>query len=197
MRRICVYAGSKSGVRPEYRQAAQSLGDELVARGLGLVYGGGQVGLMGVIADTVLAAGGEVIGVMPRALFPQEVAHQGLTDLHVVANMHERKALMADLADGFVALPGGSGTYDELFEMFTWAQLGIHQKPIGLLNVIGYFDPLLALLQHTMTEGFIASHHVELLLHNEKVPDLLDSLAGYVPPLRASKWTDLTGPVAP
>lgn len=191
MRRICVYAGSNSGVRPEYRQAAQSLGDELVARGLGLVYGGGQVGLMGAIADTVLAAGGEVIGVMPRALFPQEVAHQDLTDLHVVANMHERKALMADLADGFVALPGGSGTYDELFEILTWAQLGIHQKPIGLLNVIGYFDPLLALLQHTMTEGFIAPHHVELLLHNEKVADLLDSLAGYIPPPRLSKWTDL------
>jgi uncharacterized protein (TIGR00730 family) len=190
MRRICVYAGSNGGGRQEYRQAAQELGRELVARGLGLVYGGGQAGLMGAIADTVLAEGGEAIGVMPRALFPLEIAHQGLTTLHEVANMHERKALMVDLADGFVALPGGSGTYDELFETLTWAQLGIHQKPIGLLNVSGYFDPLLVLLQHTMTEGFMTPTHVGLLLHNEHAADLLDSLAGYIPPPLRSKWTD-------
>lgn len=191
MQRICVYAGSNRGVRQEYRQAAQTLGSELVSRGLGLVYGGGRAGLMGIIADAVLAAGGEVIGVMPRALFPQEIAHPGITTLHEVANMHERKALMADLADGFVALPGGTGTYDELFEILTWAQLGIHQKPIGLLNVAGYFDPLLALLHHTMTEGFVASEHLELLLHNESAAELLDRLARYVPPPRHSKWTDL------
>jgi uncharacterized protein (TIGR00730 family) len=191
MHRICVYAGSNSGGRQECRQAAQALGAELVARGLSLVYGGGRVGLMGAIADTVLAGGGEVIGVMPRALFPQEVGHQGVTKLYEVASMHERKALMADLADGFVALPGGSGTYDELFEILTWAQIGIHQKPIGLLNVSGYFDPLLALLRHTLTEGFISSQHVELLLQAETATDLLDRLAGYVPPPRSSKWTDL------
>ncbi len=141
MRHICVYTGSNLGARPQYQQAAQALGSELVARGYGLIYGGGQVGLMGVIADTVLAAGGEAIGVMPRVLFPKEVAHQNLTALYEVESMHERKALMADLADGFIAMPGGFGTYDELFEMITWAQLGIHQKPIGLLNVAGYFRP--------------------------------------------------------
>lgn len=191
MRRICIYAGSNKGRLQEYQQAARDLGKELVARGWRLVYGGGQVGLMGIIADTVLAGGGEVIGVMPRALFPQEVVHKGVTTLYEVGSMHERKALMADLADGFVALPGGSGTYDELFEILTWAQIGIHQKPIGLLNVAGYFDPLLALLQHTMREGFVSPHHVALLLHKEKPAELLDDLAAYVPPLPQSKWSDL------
>lgn len=191
MQRICVYAGSSSGVRPVYREAAQALGSALVSRGLGLVYGGGRAGLMGVIADAVLAAGGEVIGIMPRALFPQEIAHPGITTLHEVATMHERKALMADLADGFVALPGGSGTYDELFEILTWAQLGIHQKPIGLLNVSGYFDPLLALLQHTTNEGFLASQHLKLLLQHQEAAALLDRLAAYVPSPPHSKWTDL------
>lgn len=192
MQRICVYAGSNMGVRQEYQQAAQALGKELVARSLGLVYGGGRVGLMGVIADTVLAEGGEVIGVMPRALFPKEVAHQDVTTLYEVDSMHERKAMMADLADGFIALPGGSGTYDELFEILTWGQLGIHQKPIGLLNVAGYFNPLLALMTHTVIEGFVSSYHVNLLLHKETPSDLLDALATYVPPPRQSKWTELT-----
>jgi cytokinin riboside 5'-monophosphate phosphoribohydrolase len=145
---------------------------------------------MGVIADTVLAEGGEVIGVMPRALFPQEIAHRGVTTFYEVKNMHERKALLADLADGFVTLPGGLGTYDELFEILTWAQLGIHQKPVGLLNVLGYFDPLLALLHQTMTEGFMLPSHVELLLHKEDPTDLLDCLAAYVPTPLQSKWTD-------
>lgn len=190
MRRICVYAGSNKGVRQEYQQAAQALGEEFVARGWGLVYGGGQVGLMGVIADAVLAGGGEVIGVMPKALFPEEVALQDVTTFYEVGSMHERKALMADLADGFVALPGGSGTYDELFEILTWAQLGIHQKPIGLLNVSGYFNPLLALLEHTMTEGFVAPRYIKLLLHKENPVELLDDLAAYVPPPSETKWMD-------
>jgi len=190
MQRICVYAGSNSGVRPDYRQAAQGLGRELVARGLGLVYGGGQVGLMGAIADTVLSEGGEVIGVMPKALFPTEVAHPNIV-LHEVKGMHERKAMMADLADGFIALPGGFGTYDELFEMLTWAQLRIHQKPIGLLNVSGYFDPLLALITHTINEGFIRPHYMNLVLHKENAADLLDSFAAYVPPQERSKWTEI------
>lgn len=190
MQRICVYAGSNKGVHQEYEQAAQALGKELVARGLGLVYGGGQVGLMGVLADEVLAEGGEVIGIMPRALFPQEIAHKGLTTLYEVESMHERKALMADLADGFVALPGGAGTYDELFEILTWAQLRIHQKPIGLLNVSGYFDPLLALLDHTAAQGFMSPDHVKLLLHKERPAELLDTLALYVPLALKRKWVE-------
>ena len=190
MQRICVYAGSNTGIRPEYKQAAQALGRELVKRKLGLVYGGGQVGLMGAIADTVLAEGGEVIGVMPKALFPSEVAHPGIT-LYEVKGMHERKAMMADLADGFIALPGGLGTYDELFEMLTWAQLRIHQKPIGLLNVAGYFDPLLAMVKHTIHEGFVRPHHAHLILHHEHPGGLLDSLAAYVPFHESSKWTEI------
>jgi len=190
MRRICVYTGANKGSRPEYEQAAQAVGKELVARGWGLVYGGGHTGLMGVLADTVLAEGGEVIGVMPRAVIPQEIAHQGLTTFYEVKTMHERKALLADLADGFVTLPGGLGTYDELFEILTWAQLGMHQKPVGLLNVCGYFDPLLALLHQTMAERFMLASHVELLLHKESPTDLLDCLAAYVPPPLQSKWTD-------
>src|SRR5260370_39829315 len=148
MRRICVFAGSNVGVRPEYSEAARALGRELVKRGLGLVYGGASVGLMGVLENTVLAEGGEVIGVMPRGLFRREVPHMGLTEMHEVNSMHERKALMADLADGFIALPGGFGTFDELFEITTWAQIGLHSKPIGVLDVAGSFAPLIALIVH-------------------------------------------------
>ncbi len=191
MRRICVYAGSNKGTRQEYQQAARALGEELVVRGLGLVYGGGRVGLMGVIADAVLAAGGEVIGVIPGALFPVEVAHQDITTLYEVKSMHERKALMADLSDGFIALPGGCGTYDEFFEIFTWAQIGIHQKPIGLLNVVNYFDPLLTLLTHGVNEGFIPPQYMSLLHQSDNPGDLLDRLAAYTPPTRQPKWTDL------
>src|ERR1700681_1006404 len=143
MRRICVVTCSNPGTRSAYTQAPQALGLSLVERGLCLVYGGPSVGLMGVIADTVLAGGGEAIGVIPRNLFRSEIGHEGLTQLHEVNSMHERKALMADLADGFIALPGGYGTFDELFEIITWAQLGLHTKPIGLLDVAGYFAPLL------------------------------------------------------
>src|ERR671939_1854337 len=142
MDRLCVYAGSNAGVRPEYAEAAVALARELVARGIGLVYGGGRVGLMGVLADTVLSGGGEAIGVIPQALVDREIGHQGLTELRVVGSMHERKALMAELADGFVALPGGAGTLEELIEIYTWSQLGLHRKPMGVLNVNGYYDGL-------------------------------------------------------
>jgi len=194
MNRICVYAGSNSGTRPAYQQAAQALGQELVARQLGLVYGGGHVGLMGTLADAVLAEGGEVIGVMPAALFPKEIAHKNITQLHEVGSMHERKALMAELADGFIALPGGFGTYDELFEMITWAQIGLHTKPIGLLNVEGFYEPLLAMIRHASQEGFISPHHIQLVLHKDNPAELLDSLAAYVPVPRQGKWTDIPEP---
>ena len=188
MKRICVFAGSNVGVRPEYQEAAGALGEELLKRQLGLVYGGASVGLMGVIADTVLAGGGEVIGVIPRGLFTREVGHKNLTAMHEVNTMHERKALMADLSDGFIALPGGFGTFDELFEMTTWAQLGIHTKPVGLLNVVGYFNPLLALVTHAMTEGFIPPAHTSILLCKENPAELLDSFRERTPP--PPKWMD-------
>jgi len=194
MRRICVYAGSNIGVRQEYQEAARALGQELVARGLELVYGGGHAGLMGVIADVVLAGGGEVIGVMPAALFPKEVAYRNVTQFYEVGSMHERKATMADLADGFIALPGGFGTYDELFEMITWAQIGLHTKPVGLLDVAGFFEPLLRLVKHSSDEGFISATHTNLILHEETATALLDSFASYVPIPRRSKWAD---PLAP
>ncbi|MGZ3663711.1 MAG: LOG family protein [Ktedonobacterales bacterium] len=194
MRRICVFAGSNLGARPEYAKVARLLGHELTARGLGLVYGGSSVGLMREVADAVLAEGGEVIGVLPRGLFRREVAHTGLTELREVGSMHERKALMADLSDGFIALPGGYGTFDELFEITTWAQVGIHSKPVGLLDVAGYFMPLLAMVQHAAAEGFVPEHHVHLLLRDEDPTELLDRFATYTPPASAWKWSDLPRP---
>ena len=191
MRRICVYAGSNVGVRQEYQDTAKALGQELVARGLGLVYGGGHVGLMGVLADAVLEGGGEVTGVMPAALFPNEVAYRNVTQFYEVGSMHERKAMMAELADGFIALPGGFGTYDEFFEMVTWSQIGLHSKPVGLLNVAGFFDPLLALVRHSSNEGFILPTHANLILHKETPSALLDSFAAYVPVPRQGKWSNL------
>lgn len=191
MRRICVFSGSNSGIRPEYQQAARELAREMVARGLGLVYGGASVGLMGIMADTVLAEGGEVIGVIPRGLFSRELPHKGLTEMHEVGSMHERKALMADLADGFIALPGGFGTFDELFEIITWAQIGLHNKPIGLLDVAGYFTPLLALVVHASTEGFIPAAHQAILMCEDAPATLLDRFAAYIPPVTVSKWAEL------
>src|SRR5258708_3901405 len=164
MQRLCVFCGSKSGGRPIYAEMATPLGEALVARGLGLVFGAGHVGLMGVVADAVLRAGGEAIGVIPQALVDKELAHGKLTELRIVDSMHQRKALMADLADGFAALPGGYGTGDELFEILTWAQLGLHHKPIGLLNIAGYFDPLLSWLDVAGRENFLRSRHREVLL---------------------------------
>jgi uncharacterized protein (TIGR00730 family) len=191
MRRICVFAGSSPGVRPVYAEVAQALGAELVQRGLGLVYGGASRGLMGVVADAALAAGGEVIGVLPRGLFEREVAHRGLTELHEVGSMHERKALMAQLSDGFIALPGGFGTCDELFETLTWAQIGIHHKPVGLLDVNDYFAKLLAFVAHASAEGFIPSAQNDLLLRATDPAALLDAFARYQPP------TDLAPPPTP
>ncbi|HZU67280.1 MAG TPA: TIGR00730 family Rossman fold protein [Ktedonobacteraceae bacterium] len=191
MQRICVFAGSNKGNRPEYEEAARALGQELAKRELGLVYGGASVGLMGIVANTVLAAGGEAIGVLPRGLFRREIPHKGLTEMHEVGSMHERKALMADLADGFIALPGGFGTFDELFEIITWAQLGLHKKPVGLVNVANYFEPLLALVRHASTEGFIPEIHLSLLMHEEHPALLLDRFAQYKPLDTSSKWADL------
>ncbi len=192
MQRVCVFSGSNLGVRVEYREAARELGRELLARGVGLVYGGASVGLMGVLADTVLAGGGEVVGVTPRGLFQREAAHRALSRLYEVGSMHERKALMADLSDGFIALPGGFGTFDELFEITTWAQLGLHAKPVGLLDVADYFTPLLAMISHAADEGFIARQHIHILLHAHNSAALLDALAIYSPQVRsASKWMDM------
>jgi uncharacterized protein (TIGR00730 family) len=181
MRWLCVFCGSKAG-GAAYAEAARQLGRLLVERGLGLVFGGGHVGLMGVLADAVLAAGGEAVGVIPRALVDRELAHPGLTRLHVVATMHERKACMADLSDGFLALPGGFGTADELFEILTWAQLGLHAKPVGLVNVAGFFGPLLAWLDHTVATGFLKPKHRQLLLEAEDPARLLDQVLHWSPP---------------
>jgi uncharacterized protein (TIGR00730 family) len=189
MRRVCVFTGSSSGARPEYRQAAADLGRLLAELGIGVVYGGARVGLMGVVADAALAAGGEVVGVIPDALVAKEVAHTGLTDLRVVASMHERKALMSDLADAFVALPGGWGTLEEFFEVLTWAQLGLHRKPCGLLNTLGYFDGLLAFLSHTIAEGFVRSQNAALIAVSATPGELLDRLGSPPPPV-VEKWLD-------
>jgi uncharacterized protein (TIGR00730 family) len=190
MKCVCVFAGSSAGNRPEYLAAAEDLGRVLAARGIGLVYGGARVGLMGAVADAVLADGGQVIGVIPQALVEKEVAHDGLTDLRVVTTMHERKALMAELADGFVALPGGWGTLDELFEILTWAQLGIHRKPCGLLNVLGYFDSLLAFLDHAMQHGFVRREYGALLATSDAPMALVDAMELHRPPT-LEKWIDL------
>lgn len=182
MRRVCVFCGSSPGARPEHARATRRLGEALAARGLGLVYGGGSVGLMGVLADAVLAAGGEAIGVIPRALQECEVGHLGLTELHVVETMHERKARMAALADAFVALPGGLGTLEELFEAWTWGLLGIHGKPLGLLEVEDFYAPLIAFLDHAVAHGFVREAHRAMLLVETQPGALLDRLAAYRPP---------------
>jgi uncharacterized protein (TIGR00730 family) len=191
MRRLCVFCGSSSGLRPEYQTAAETLGRALSDRGIGLVYGGAHVGLMGAVADAVLrgGGGGEVIGVIPRALVEREIAHRGLTELRVVGSMHERKAVMADLADGFVALPGGAGTLEELFEVWTWAQLGLHRKPCGLLNVNGYFDALGAFLDHASAEQFLRAEHRAMLIMENDPAALLDRFARYSAPV-VTKWRD-------
>jgi uncharacterized protein (TIGR00730 family) len=190
MRRVCVFCGSRTGTAPGYADGTRGLAEALVRRGLGLVYGAGNVGLMAVLADAVLARGGEVIGVIPQALMDKELAHGGLTQLEIVETMHQRKALMADLADAFVALPGGFGTADELFEILTWAQLGIHRKPVGLLNVGGFFDPLLAWLDHCVREGFIKQQHRDLLENSADVERLFDALSLHHPGPEVTKWAD-------
>lgn len=187
MKYICVFCGSSTGNRPAYKQAAQAMGEAIARRGLGLVYGGGNIGLMGMVADATLAAGGEVIGVIPRFLVDKEISHDGLTQLHVVDSMHDRKALMAELANAFIALPGGYGTLEEFCEILTWAQLGLHQKPQGLLNVKGYYDPLLQLFDRAVTEEFLRSELRSLVLESPSPEDLLDLLANYQP-ITVEKW---------
>jgi len=188
MQSLCVFCGSGSGKNPVFAAEARHLGQVMARQGLTLVFGGGHIGLMGAIADAVLEAGGRAIGVIPRVLVEKELAHTRLTELHVVDSMHQRKALMADLADAFVALPGGYGTVDELFEILTWAQLGIHAKPIGLLNVAGFFDPLLAWLDSCVRESFIRQKHRELLIVSANSAELLDRFSGYQTPLPTPKW---------
>ena len=187
VKRICVFCGSSPGGRPEYAAAAREMGRALAEGGMGLVYGGGHVGLMGIVADAVMHAGGEVIGVIPDALMRREVGHTGVTDLRVVGSMHERKAMMADLSDGFVAMPGGYGTFEEFCEVITWSQLGIHPKPCGLLNVLGFYDPLLAMFDHGVAEGFIRPHHRAMVLQDTDPAGLVESMHHFVPPT-AEKW---------
>lgn len=182
MKRVCVFCGSRDGTRDQYVGSARGMGQALARRGIGLVYGGGGIGLMGILADAALSAGGDVIGVIPEALVAREVAHQGLGDLRVVASMHERKALMAELSDAFVALPGGFGTLEEFCEALTWAQLGIHRKPCGLLNVEGFFDPLLSLFDHAVRERFVSPDHRSLVVVEEDPERLLDALSRWEPP---------------
>ncbi len=195
LRRLCVFCGSSLGARPEYHEAARRLGDELARRRIGLVYGGAHVGLMGVVADACLQAGGDVTGVIPRSLVEAEVAHTGLDDLRVVATMHERKALMADLSDGFVALPGGFGTMDEFCEVVTWSQLGLHPvpKPCGLLDVAGFYSPLVELFDAARDEGFLRPGHRELVLVEEDPVAMLDALAAWTAPPPTRKWVDQQG----
>jgi uncharacterized protein (TIGR00730 family) len=181
LQRICVFCGSSVGTPPAYAVAARALGRALAQRGLGIVFGGGKVGLMGVLADAAIEAGGEVIGVIPEALLAREIGHDRLTKLHVVRSMHERKTLMADLAGAFIALPGGYGTFEEFFEAVTWTQLGIHKKPCGLLNVEGYYDALLALLARAVADGFVREANRELVLDAPDVPTLLKKLEAFRP----------------
>lgn len=192
MKSLCVFCGSNPGASPDYARAAARMGSLLAERGITLIYGGGHVGLMGVLADAALAADGRVIGVIPEALEAREVAHTGLTELRVVRSMHERKALMSELADGFIALPGGIGTMEEWFEVWTWGQLGIHPKPLGMLNVASYYDHLLAFLDRMVADGFLPQAHRSMAIVGEDGGTLLDRLAGYVPP-RTEKWLDRGG----
>jgi uncharacterized protein (TIGR00730 family) len=189
MRRVCVYAGSNPGNDPAFADGARALATTMAKRGIGLVYGGGNVGLMGVLADTAMAAGGEVIGIMPRALIAREIGHTGITELRQVDSMHERKAQMADLADAFVAVPGGIGTLEELIEVYTWSQLGLHGKGCGLLNVNGYYDALAAFLDHAVSQGFLRAEHRGILTVASDPAELLDLLAAFEPPT-VGKWLE-------
>jgi hypothetical protein len=187
MKRICVYCGSSPGLLPDYSAAAKVLGHELAARGLGLVYGGASVGVMGAVADAVLEKGGQAIGVIPFALATREVAHDGLDELFVVESMHERKAKMAELSDGFIALPGGWGTIEEIFEMLTWAQLGFHQKPCGLLNISGYYDHLYTFLEHAIDQRFVREEYRPMIMMEQTAGGLLDRYQSYQAPT-VKKW---------
>ena len=189
MDRICVFSGSSPGARPDYARAAVELAGALADNGVGLVYGGASVGLMGALADAMLDAGGDVIGVIPQALVDREIAHPAVADMRVVGSMHERKALMAELADGFVALPGGMGTLEELFEVYTWTQLGLHTKPLGLPDSRGYFAQLVAFLDHAVAERFLTVEHREMLVVEQRAEAMLEAFRRWRPPAR-SKWID-------
>ena len=192
MNRLCVYCGSSSGSSKVYLSAARELGKLLVQQEIGLVYGGSSLGIMGAIADTMLEGGGHVTGIIPNALHGKEIAHTGLTELHVVDSMHERKSLMAVLSDGFIAMPGGFGTLEEIIEVITWGQLGFHEKPCGLLNVAGYFDQLLAFLDHSQAQGFVHAEHRRMLLVADTPAGLLEQFEAYVPP-KVEKWRNVSG----
>jgi hypothetical protein len=189
MKRVCIFCGSNPGVRPAYAEAAGELARLLVKLGTGIVYGGGNVGLMGILADAAMVAGGEVIGVIPLALFSKEVGHTGITDLRVVASMHERKALMAELADGFIAMPGGWGTFDEFCEILTWAQLGLHNKPCGILNTENYYDTLLAMFDHSVAEGFLKPEYRSLMIAAKEPEELVSKMQAYRGQVLA-KWIE-------
>jgi len=189
--RFCVFCGSSKGARDAYTGQARALGKLFANEGIGLVYGGGAVGLMGVIADAVIYAGGEVIGVIPQALSDAEIAHSGLTELRIVSSMHERKAMMADLSDAFIAMPGGFGTFEEFCEIITWSQLGIHRKACGLLNVEGYYDSLLALFDHSVAEGFIKPEHRSIVIADDDPERLIHRLKLFKPE-QTTKWTKQT-----
>lgn len=189
MRSLCVFCGSSAGHEPAYTEAARTLGRTLAGAKIRLVFGGGRVGLMGEVANAALAAGGEAIGVIPNFLVEREIAHTGLTDLHVVGSMHERKAMMSDLSEGFITLPGGTGTLEEFFEILTWAQLGEHEKPCGLLNVAGYYDPLLTVFDQMVNRGFLSEPNRDLVLVESEHERLLQRLESYQPP-KTAKWID-------
>jgi uncharacterized protein (TIGR00730 family) len=190
VRRICVFCGSSPGARPAYAEATAEVARLLAGQGKGVVYGGGHVGLMGVLADTAMATGGEVIGVMPQALVDREIGHTEISELRVVGSMHERKALMADLSDAFIALPGGAGTLEELFEVYTWAQLGLHDKPCGLLDVEDYFSGLVGFLDHAVDERFLREEHRAMLIVERESRALIERLAEFEPRAVTPKWID-------
>ncbi|WP_437131813.1 TIGR00730 family Rossman fold protein [Bacillus atrophaeus] len=191
MKTICVFAGSNPGVNEEYKRKAAELGAYMAEQEIGLVYGGSRVGLMGTIADTLMEHGGKAIGVMPSGLFSGEVVHQKLTELIEVNGMHERKAKMSELADGYIAMPGGFGTYEELFEVLCWSQIGIHQKPIGLYNVKGYFEPMMKMIKYSIQEGFSNESHLKLIHSSSRPAELIQQMRDYAYPILEKKWTEI------
>lgn len=191
MKKICVYSGSNIGSRLEYKEGSKILGEILAKNEIELVYGGSKIGLMGVIANEVLKNNGKVTGIMPNGLFSKEMVHENLTNLIEVKNMHERKQTMSELSDGFIALPGGLGTFEELFEVFSWAQLGIHKKPIGLLNTSNFFDPLLNMLQNTSVEGFMNESNIKLISVSDTPSLLIEKMKNYIPQKMENKWSEL------
>lgn len=191
MKRVCVFAGSNVGLSPEYEQKAIQLGKLIASKDFELVYGGSKIGLMGRVADAVLAAGGKVTGVMPQNLFKGEMVHSGLTELHEVGNMHERKALMSELADSYIALPGGLGTFEELFEVISWSQLGIHKKPVGVLNVLSFYQPIAEMLKQAVESGFMQETNLGLVIFEEEPELLINKIINYIPPKQVNKWNEL------